>query len=209
MLTWWELLANDAETTLRPIASSDKEANRLRTPSRLHNDAGFIGLRFKRSPENQIRIQDLDSGGVKSKDTTQELDSGGVISKNSTHDDSPIALRTRSKEQLQHPTEDMKQEVLIDNLQIEVALSELLKQLIIQSKKQQDEIKELNLNFAAVLEIQKSYQEKFDNIPIQSSISNQSDNQFMSRGQRNVNANDDASNRHFNTNSQPKQQGAA
>ena len=110
-------LAREAETTLRPIANGDKETNRLRTPSRLHSGAGFIGLRFKRSPENQIRIQDLDSGGVKSKDTTQELDSGGVISKNTTQDDSPIALRTRSKEQLQHPTEDMKQEVLIDKLQ--------------------------------------------------------------------------------------------
>jgi hypothetical protein len=202
-------LAGDADTTLRQIASGDKEADRLRTPSRLHIDAGFIGLRFKRSPENLMKIQDLDSGGVKSKDTTQDLDSGGVTSKNTTQDESPIALRTRSKEQLQHPTEDMKQEVHIDKLQIENGLKELLNQLIIQSKKQQDEIKELNLTLAAVLEIQKNHQEKFDNIPIQSSISDQSDNQFMSRGQRNGNAHDDASNKHFDTTSlasRPKQQ---
>ena len=205
-------LAKDADTTLKLIAKDDKETCQLRTPSRIHSDVGFTGLRFKRSSDNQKLIQDLDSGGVKSKDTARDMESGGAKSKNTTQDDSPIALRTRSRDQLQHPTVDMKQEVLMQNRQIEDGLKELHNQLIIQSKKQQDEIKELKLALAAVLEMQKNYQEKFDNIPIQSSISDQSDNQFMSRGQRNVNANDDASNGHFDTNSlasQPKQQGAS
>ena len=119
--------------------------------------------------------------------SNQYLDSGGVESKNTIKEDVPVALRTRSRDQLQHPTEAMKNEDLLDRLQIEAELKELLKQLIIQNKNQQDEIREMNSTLKTVLELQitsiqdvqrnivailqNDYQEKFDNISIPSSIS--------------------------------------
>ena len=95
---------------------------------------------------------------------------------------------------MQDPTEDMNQEVLIETLQKD-ELKESLNQLIIQSKKQQ--------NMAAVLEIQKDYQKKFDNIPI--SISDQSTpvgTPLHVTWQKKGECDHDTSNIHFNTASQ-------
>ena len=83
----------------------------------------------------------------------------------------------------------MKSEDLLGRLQIEIKLKELLKQLIIQNKNQQDlqhEILQMKSTLKDVLEmqitsiqdiqrnivaLQNDYQEKFDNISIPSSIS--------------------------------------
>ena len=164
------LLAREADTTLRP--SDVSETHKVETPSVVHIDARFL-RGFKRTSEALKSNQDLDSGGVESKNTIKE--------------DVPIALRTRSRDQLQHPTEAMKNEDLLDRLQIKAESKELLKQLIIQNKNQQDEIRELNSTLKTVLELQitsiqdvqrnivailqNDYQEKFDNISIPSSIS--------------------------------------
>ena len=111
--------AREADTTLRP--SDVSETHKVETPSVVHIDARFL-RGFKRTSEALKSNQDLDSGGVESKNTIKE--------------DVPIALRTRSRDQLQHPTEAMKNEDLLDRLQIEAELKELLKQLIIQNKNQ-------------------------------------------------------------------------
>ena len=50
----------------------------------------------------------------------------------------------------------MKNEDLLDRLQIEAELKELLKQLIIQNKNQQDEIQEMSSTLKTVLELQSS-----------------------------------------------------
>jgi hypothetical protein len=164
------LLAREADTTLRP--SDVSETHKVETPSVVQIDARFL-RGFKQTSETLESNQDLDSGGVESKNTIKE--------------DVPVALRTRSRDQLQHPTEAMKNEDLLDRLQIEAELKELLKQLIIQNKNQQDEIREMNSTLKTVLELQitsiqdvqrnivailqEDYQEKFDNISIPSSIS--------------------------------------
>ena len=164
------LPAREADTTLRP--SDVSETHEVETPSVVHIDARFL-RGFTRTSEALKSNQDLDSGGVESKNTIKE--------------DVPIALRTRSRDQLQHPTEAMKNEDLLDRLQIEAELKELLKQLIIQNKNQQDEIQEMNSTLKTILELQiesiqdvqrnivailqNDYQEKFDNISVPSSIS--------------------------------------
>ena len=157
------LLAREADTTLRP--SDVSETHKVETPSVVHVYARFL-RGFKRISETLELNQDLDSRGVESKNTIKE--------------DVPVALRTRSRDQLQHPTEAMKNEDLLDRLQIEAELKELLKQLIIQNKNQQDEIRELNSTLKTVFELQitsiqdvqknivailqNDYQEKFDNV---------------------------------------------
>jgi hypothetical protein len=177
MVIQGDLLAREADTTLRP---NDVNETHEETPSVVYIDARFLrGFKSTTMKSNQ----DLDSGGVESKDTTQ--------------DDVPIALRTRSREQLQHLTECMKNQDLIDKSDIEAELKELLKQLIIQNKNQQDEIKAINSTLKSVLELQitsiqdvqrsivavlqNDYQEKFDNISIPSSISDPTTlgNRFM------------------------------
>ena len=85
------LPAREADTTLRP--SDVSETHKVETPSVVHIDARFP-QGFKQTSEALKLNQDLDSGGVESKITIQE--------------DVPVALRTRSRDQLQHPTEAMK-----------------------------------------------------------------------------------------------------
>ena len=164
------LLAREADTTLRP--SDVSETHEVETPSVVDMDESF--------PQGFMGTSDT----LKS---NQDLDSGGVESMNTIQEDVPVALRTRSRYQLQHPTEAMKNEDLLDRLQIEAELKELLKQLIIQNKNQQDKIQEMNFTLKAVLEmqitslqdvqsnivafLQNDYQEKFDTISIPSSIS--------------------------------------
>ena len=162
------LLARKAVTSLRP---SDVGETQVETTSAVRMDAKFPrGFKWT-------------SAALKS---NQDLDSGGVESKNTTEEDVPIALQPRSKVQLHHPTEATKNEDLLDRLQIEAELKELLKRLIIQNKKQQDKIQEMSFSLQTVLELQISIvqdvrrnieailqndesREKFDNIP--SSIS--------------------------------------
>ena len=162
------LNAQGSDTTLRP---NDVSETKVETSS-----IEYVGARFLQGfkPTSDI---------LKS---NQDLDSGGVESKNTTEEDVPIALQPRSKVQLQHPTEATKNEDLLDRLQIEAELKELLKRLIIQNKKQQDKIQEMSFSLQTVLELQISIvqdvrrnieailqndesREKFDNIP--SSIS--------------------------------------
>ena len=81
------LLAREADTTLRP--SDVSETHKVVTPSVVHIDAKFL-RGFKRTSEALKSNQDLDSRGVESKNTIKE--------------DAPVALRTRSRDQLQHPT---------------------------------------------------------------------------------------------------------
>ena len=91
MVTQGDLLASEADTTLRP--SDVSEADKVETPSIVHNVVRFP-LGFKQTSEALKSNHDLDSGGVRSKITIQE--------------DVPVALRTRSRDHLQHPTEAMK-----------------------------------------------------------------------------------------------------
>ena len=164
-------LARKAVTSLRP---SDVGETQVETTSAVRMDAKFL-RGFKWTSAALKSNQDLDSGGVESKDTIKE--------------DVPVALRTRSRDQTQHPTEAMKSEDLSERLRIEVELKELLKQLIIQNKNQQDlqhEILQMKSTLKDVLEMQitsiqdiqrnivalkNDYQEKFSDISIPSSIS--------------------------------------
>ena len=164
-------LARKAVTSLRP---SDVGETQVETTSAVRMDAKFP-RGFKWTSAALKSNQDLDSGGVESKDTIKE--------------DVPVALRTRSRDQTQHPTEAMKSEDLSERLRIEVELKELLKQLIIQNKNQQDlqhEILQMKSTLKDVLEMQitsiqdiqrnivalkNDYQEKFSDISIPSSIS--------------------------------------
>ena len=83
------LLARKAVTSLRP---SDVGETQVETTSAVRMDAKFP-RGFKWTSAALKSNQDLDSGGVESKDTIKE--------------DVPVALRTRSRDQLQHPTEAM------------------------------------------------------------------------------------------------------
>jgi hypothetical protein len=165
------LLARKAVTSLRP---SDVGETQVETTSAVRMDAKFL-RGFMWTSATLKSNQDLDSGGVESKDTIKE--------------DVPVALRTRSRDQTQHPTEAMKSEDFSERLRIEVELKELLKQLIIQNKNQQDlqhEILQMKSTLKDVLEMQitsiqdiqrnivalkNDYQEKFSDISIPSSIS--------------------------------------
>ena len=80
-------LARKAVTSLRP---SDVSETQVETTSAVRMDAKFLrGL--KCTSATLKSNQDLDFGGVESKDIIKE--------------DVPVALRTRSRDQLQHPTE--------------------------------------------------------------------------------------------------------
>ena len=114
------LLARKAAKSLRPC---DVGETQVETTSAVCMDAKFL-RGFKRTSATLKSNQNLDSGGAESKDIIKE--------------DVSVALRTRSRDQLQHPTEAMKCEDLLGRLQIEIQLKELLKQLIIQNKNQQD-----------------------------------------------------------------------
>ena len=187
------LNAQGSDTTLRP---NDVSETKVETSS-----IEYVGARF-------LQGFKLTSDILKS---NQDLDSGGVESKNTTEEDVPIALQPRSKVQLQHPTEATKNEDLLDRLQIEAELKELLKRLIIQNKKQQDKIQEMSFSLQTVLELQISivqdvrrnieailqndeYEEKFDNIP--SSISDHRKLAKHFKPDKDVH---DTSNRHFET----------
>jgi hypothetical protein len=143
----------------------------VKTSSIRYNDAKFL-QGFKPTSDILKSNQDLDSGGVESKDTIDE--------------DVPVVPQI--KVQRQHPTEAMKNEDLLGRLQIEAELKELLGRLIIQNKKQQKEIQEMSFTLKAVLELQivivqdvqrnieatlqnDESHEKFNNISIPSSVS--------------------------------------
>ena len=187
------LNAQEEDTTLRPSDETEVETSSI----------VYIGARFLQGfkPTSDI---------LKS---NQDLDSGGVESKNTTEEDVPIALQPRSKVQLQHPTEATKNEDLLDRLQIEAELKELLKRLIIQNKKQQDKIQEMSFSLQTVLELQISIvqdvqrnieailqndesQEKFDKIPSSISDHRKLIKRFKPTG-TDADAIHDASSRHF------------
>ncbi len=63
----------------------------------------------------------------------QDLDLGGVESKNTIKENVPIALWTRSKDQLQHQTKAMKNNDFLDIIHIEAEWKELLLQSIPQN----------------------------------------------------------------------------
>jgi hypothetical protein len=71
------------------------------------------------------------------------LDTEGVQSKDTIKMDEPVAQRTRGKIKLQHLSEPRKDTILLDKPDTE--MKELLIRLIAQKKKQQDQIKAMNL----------------------------------------------------------------
>ena len=129
-----DLHAQEADTVLR---LSDVSETEVETSSIRYNDAKFL-QGFKPTSDILKSNQDLDSGGVESKDTIDE--------------DVPVVPQI--KVQRQHLNEAMKNEDLLGRLQIEAELKELLGRLIIQNKKQQDKIQEMSFSLQTVLELQ-------------------------------------------------------
>jgi hypothetical protein len=64
--------------------------------------------------------------------------------KNTFEEDASAAALTRSSVQLHHPIKAMKDNNLLDSLQIEAEWKEILLQSISQNKSQHNEIKEMN-----------------------------------------------------------------
>ena len=54
------------------------------------------------------------------------MDSRGVESKDIIKEDVPVALQTRSRDQLQHPTEAMRSEDLLGRLKIEIKVKVII-----------------------------------------------------------------------------------
>ena len=92
------LLARKAVTSLRPC---DVGETQVETTSAVCMDAKFL-RGFKWTSATLKLNHDLVSGGAESKDIIKE--------------DVPVALRTSSRDQLQHPTEAIKTEDLLGRL---------------------------------------------------------------------------------------------
>ena len=134
------LLARIAATDTTSSLNDGSDSHEMESPTMVYMGDTIL-QHLEKTLSNQKANQRLGSGGVESNDIIKE--------------DVPIAMRTRGRIKLQHPSKAKKAKK-ISGKSMGTEKKSLLLQLIQQNKQQQDRLTEMNVMLRKVLELQLS-----------------------------------------------------
>ena len=134
------LLARIAATDTTSSLNDGPDSHEMESPTMVYMGDTIL-QHLEKTLSNQKANQRLGSGGVESNDIIKE--------------DVPIAMRTRGRTKLQHPSKAKKAKK-ISGKSMGMEKKSLLSQLIQQNKQQQDRLTEMNVMLRKVLELQLS-----------------------------------------------------